>query len=129
MFFADVVHETQSGFRGCSFGANEHGIFLAVGPDRMHLMLEGLGKHIVAYCIQKITKAGRLQAVDGHIALMPLTLHQGSTKTIPFLTKLTGGLESVNMVSALHLPGLLVILSLALVRLLVVNFVQLCHNL
>lgn len=52
------LHSTLSGFRNCSFGANKHGIFLAAGPDRMHLMLEGLGKHIVAYTIQKIKAAG-----------------------------------------------------------------------
>jgi hypothetical protein len=131
------VHETESGFRGCNFGANEHGIFLATGPDRMHLMLEGLGKHIVVYCIQTIAAAGSLlhylilcfsnnswlyktitgtlQAADDYIASMPLTLHQGATKTIPFLIKVTGGLQSVNTVSALQLPGLLVVLSLAMV--------------
>ena len=44
-----AVHTEKSGFDGIDWGANPHGIHLAAGPDWMHLMLEGLGKHILKY--------------------------------------------------------------------------------
>lgn len=58
---------------------------------------------------------GRLTAIDAYLAMLPLTLHQGNMATVPFLTRLTSGLGSVTMVSAMQLPGLLVQASLALV--------------
>ena len=50
------VHRTLSGFRDLWWGANDRGIHFAAGPDWMHLMLEGLGKHILIY-ITAILKA------------------------------------------------------------------------
>jgi hypothetical protein len=47
-----------NGFDGLDFGAHEHGIHLAVGPDRMHLMLEGLGLAILGWTTIQVTKAG-----------------------------------------------------------------------
>ena len=41
------MHPERSGFEGVGFGGSDHGIHLATGPDWMHCMQEGLGKHIV----------------------------------------------------------------------------------
>jgi len=58
---------------------------------------------------------GRTQAADKYLSMLPLCLHQHSAKTIPFLTRINGGLQSVSMVSAKQLPGMMVQLSLAVV--------------
>ena len=41
------------------FGTEE-GIHLAVPPDLMHVMLEGLAKHIIGCCITEFTTGGAL---------------------------------------------------------------------
>ena len=63
------VHEGKSGFRDLWWGANERGIHFAAGPDWMHLMEEGLGRHILTYIDAILQKAGlymkiRLSFVD-----------------------------------------------------------------
>jgi hypothetical protein len=52
------VHEGKSGFRDLWWGANERGIHFAAGPDWMHLMEEGLGRHILTYIDAILQKAG-----------------------------------------------------------------------
>ena len=53
-----VVHPETSGFRGCWFGSSKHGIHLAAGPDWMHLILEGLGKHLLTYMCGVLQQSG-----------------------------------------------------------------------
>ena len=50
-----------SGFRGLWWGANNRGIHFAAGPDWMHLMLEGLGKHILNYTTAILKTTGATQ--------------------------------------------------------------------
>ena len=54
-----AVHSTKSGFRGLWWGGNPYGIHLAAGPDWMHLMHEGLGKHLLTYICAVLKKSGR----------------------------------------------------------------------
>ena len=56
----------MNGFDGLDFGAHEHGIHLAVGPDRMHLMLEGLGLAILGWTTIQVTKAGIFNNAGQH---------------------------------------------------------------
>jgi hypothetical protein len=62
MFFINnsvsAVHPELNGFDGAYFGGHPHGIHLAVGPDRMHLLYEGIGMAIIGWTTIVITKAG-----------------------------------------------------------------------
>ena len=58
------VHRTLSGFRDLWWGANDRGIHFAAGPDWMHLMLEGLGKHILVYITAILKATGLLYLND-----------------------------------------------------------------
>ena len=53
-----AVHPELNGFDGAYFGGHPHGIHLAVGPDRMHLLYEGIGMAIIGWTTIVITKAG-----------------------------------------------------------------------
>lgn len=53
-----LVHMQPNGFRGLWWGANTGGIHLAAGPDWMHLMLEGLGKHLVNFIGETLRDCG-----------------------------------------------------------------------
>jgi hypothetical protein len=50
------------GFNGTSCGANSSGIFMACGPDKMHLLYEGLGKHLVTCIAKMLKKHGKLSS-------------------------------------------------------------------
>jgi hypothetical protein len=63
------VHLEKSGFRGIWWGANPHGVHLATGPDWMHLMLEGLGRHLLSYICTVLKKAGWHKSVFFVISL------------------------------------------------------------
>lgn len=58
-----VVHAEPNAFYGLYFGANGHGIHLAAGPDRMHLMYEGLGTSILTWTLMVLVKAGKYTCV------------------------------------------------------------------
>ena len=49
----------RNGFEGVGFGGSDHGIHLATGPDWMHCMQEGLGKHIVDMATTMFKTAGK----------------------------------------------------------------------
>jgi hypothetical protein len=53
-----AVHPERNAFHGLYFGANVHGIHLAAGPDRMHLMYEGLGNSLLTWTVMVLVKAG-----------------------------------------------------------------------
>lgn len=74
-------------------------------------MYEGLGKHILVYTVAKLKAAGRMASVDAYIASLPLATHS----TDYTLMRVKNGLESLSLISALQLPGVLVQASLALV--------------
>ena len=48
------IHPQKSGFRGVSFGAQRQGIHGAAGPDKMHLVYEGLGKYLINMVIDML---------------------------------------------------------------------------
>jgi hypothetical protein len=126
-FVFSLVHDTTSGFRGLWWGANLRGVHFAAGPDWMHLMLEGLGKHILTY-IEAMLKAagiyhlyrlfmdnvavfaGQLAAVDAYIA----QLNRRSSALPSSIKKVSNGLSELHTVSAMDLPGILLQVSLAL---------------
>ena len=56
--FFVTVHLEESGFRGIWWGSNPHRVHLAAGPDGMHLILEGLGRHLMSYISTVVKKAG-----------------------------------------------------------------------
>ena len=87
-FIIVAVQPEVNAFDGVLFGANPHGIHLAAGPDRMHLMLEGLGQAILGWVTIVLSKAGmhmkvlvqvtcnifalgRLPAVNRYISTLP----------------------------------------------------------
>lgn len=75
---AFAVHPEYNAVYGYYFGASENGIHLAAGPDRMHLMYEGLGTHIVTWTVMVLVKAGKLHCLL-HYALH-IFLHYLSCK-------------------------------------------------
>jgi hypothetical protein len=58
LFASFLVHPEPSPFLGLNFGANPWGIHFAAGPDRMHLMFEGLGKAIHTWLCAVLLKTG-----------------------------------------------------------------------
>lgn len=56
-----IVHPEINAFYKLYMGANKHGIHLAAGPDRMHLMYEGLGASILTWTVMVLAKSGLLQ--------------------------------------------------------------------
>lgn len=75
------VHATGSCFAGLWWGGNPNGIHFAAGSDWMHLMHEGLGKHLMVYVCAVLKKAGKLQKVDSYVAAL-------NRRTSAFLTGL-----------------------------------------
>ena len=59
------MHTEGSGFRGVSFGAQKQGIHGAAGPDKMHLVYEGLGKYLIEMLIKMLQqKPGATVRID-----------------------------------------------------------------
>ena len=117
---------------GCGGGGNPYGIHLAAGPDWMHLMHEGLGKHLLTYICAVLKKSGRnleefykihrnnikvffcfsgkLKKIDSYVAAL-----DRRTSAMPSgLKKISDGLESIGTLSAMDLPGVLAQVALAI---------------
>lgn len=41
------------------FGANPGGIYTAAGPDRMHLLYEGLGTSLIGWIVAVLVSCGK----------------------------------------------------------------------
>lgn len=54
------VHPEENAFWDMPFGAHEEGIHFAAGPDRMHLMYEGLGTALITWVLAVMTTAGNI---------------------------------------------------------------------
>jgi hypothetical protein len=54
-----TAHPERNAFRDMNFGGNRNGIFMAAGPDRMHLMYEGIGKHIHTWLCTLLIRVGK----------------------------------------------------------------------
>ena len=52
------MHPEDNAFWDVPFGAHEGGIHAAAGPDRMHLMYEGLGTALITWVLAVMTAAG-----------------------------------------------------------------------
>ena len=126
------MHSTKSGFRGLWWEGNPYGIHLAAGSEWMHLMHEGLGKHLLTYICAVLKKSGRnleefykihrnnikvffcfsgkLQKIDSYVAAL-----DRRTSAMPSgLKKISDGLESIGTLSAMDLPGVLAQVALAI---------------
>jgi len=103
------VHATKSGFRDLYFGAHAHGIHLAAGPDLMHLMLEGLGRTMIA-CIMELLSPSALSNINATLFHMDVRSHDEFVK----FAKVKSGLQSLKMISAEDVPAILNSLTLAL---------------
>ena len=57
------VHPEKNAFWDMPFGGHEGGIHAAAGPDRMHLMYEGLGTALITWVLAVMTKAGTYFAI------------------------------------------------------------------
>ena len=51
------------------FGASPGGIHMAAGPDRMHLMYEGLGTALITWITAILVAAGTISNVTLNVAL------------------------------------------------------------
>ena len=105
-----TAHPTLSGFRDLDWGGNPHGIYMTAGPDWMHMMLEGLGKHLLTYTIKLLKDARELGRVDQYIR----NLERRSSVQAVDLRKIASGIESIHLLSAKEMPGVLMQLALAI---------------
>ena len=121
------MHREKSGFRGCWFGDNKHGIHLAAGPDWMHLVLEGLGKHLLTYLCAMLKEAGAGQQYynctttlirflnTGHLRRVDSYLASMDRRTSACdLKRVANGLGAMTTISAMDLPGILLQAGIAL---------------
>lgn len=126
------MHLEKSGFRGIWWGANPHGVHLATGPDWMHLMLEGLGRHLLSYICTVLKKAGWHKSdfycnkfvffnfnncFSGHDKEVDtyVTKLERRTSALPAgLKVISNGISSVGTISAMDLPGVLIQVALAI---------------
>lgn len=76
----------------------------------MHLMLEGLGKHLLPYICAVLKAIGQLACVDAYIAAMP----RRSSALKRGLKKVEHGLQSLHTPSAMDMPGVLLQAAIAL---------------
>ena len=122
------MHPEKNAFYGLHFGANEQGIHFAAGPDRMHLMFEGLGKAMLGWVTLILLNAGfvyyfvtflatkfhtnnpkkqftgQLDASNKYIESLPTRSNDYRVQ----LKRVNNGLEGLSVVSAKDLPGVLV---------------------
>ena len=62
--YNNLVQMEENAFDDVEFGANPYGIHLAAGPDRMHLMYEGIGTAILEWTTIVLSKAGTCTILD-----------------------------------------------------------------
>lgn len=53
-----TVHPEKNAFWDMPFGASPAGIHLAAGPDRMHLLFEGLGQSLITWITAILVATG-----------------------------------------------------------------------
>lgn len=105
----EEVHE-YSGFRGTSFGGHPMAKAMALGPDWMHLMLEGLGKDLLRFVVAVLDKGKLLESVDRFVS----ELNRSTNAEDVDLKYLAKGISGVSMMSAKQLPGVLLQTAIAL---------------
>lgn len=115
-----AVHPEANAFDDLDFGANLNGIHFAAGPDRMHLMLEGLGTAILGWTTILVSKAGKsaikygtftyLDHLQGRLPAMNEYISKLEFKTSDLdmaYSRVAGGIENLSVLSASKVPGVL----------------------
>jgi hypothetical protein len=92
----------DTAFDGMDFGANPGGIYVAAGPDRMHVLLEGLGKNLATFTC-KLAEQDKTEAeLDQRYAHMAKTgaLRCGAVETSEQSTKFAAGISHLHYQTA-----------------------------
>jgi len=125
-----VVHPETNAFWDMPFGASPAGIHLAAGPDRMHLLYEGLGQSLITWISAILVATGSVHCttlmVHWQLTMVHCTrrLHvPGMMKTVndyvlglntrtndPNITlyPVSKGIETMSIISAMHVPSVLI---------------------
>ena len=121
----------MSGFRDVSFEANKGGVHFAAGPDRMHLLFEGLGRWLLDFTIDMLTKKHKgivfivkihnkhnvciCQFVKDALGQINCYIQEINRRTHADVKLKKFTLAKTDIISSIALPGILIQMSLAMV--------------